>query len=166
MFERVFPITTARLRIALLVAADAPDVRALTDDPAIVISFLPRPFGLEDAKTLVAGLDQGRHRFAAFRSGATLIGVLGMFFHDAKNVELGYWVGTAHQGASYASEALAGTVAALRTKLPDVAIFAECRDSNLASRRVLEKAGFRPTGQAGQRADMQRYQLTAAARAP
>ena len=160
MFERVFPITTARLRLALLVESDAPEVRALTDDPAIVISFLPRPFKLEDAQTLIGGLDQGRHRFAGLRAGGALIGILGMFFHDPKNVELGYWIGTTHQGQGYASEALAGAVAALRAKLPDVRVFAECRDSNLASRRVLEKAGFRATGQAGQRAGMQRYALS------
>ena len=38
MFERVFPIATARLRLALLVESDAVEVRLLTDDPAIVIS--------------------------------------------------------------------------------------------------------------------------------
>jgi RimJ/RimL family protein N-acetyltransferase len=158
MFDRLFPITTARLRLDLLGAADASEVQALTDDPAIVISFLPRPFRLEDAQTLIAGLDDGRHRFAGLRAGATLVGILGVFFHDATHVELGYWIGTAHQGQGYASEALAGVVAVLHTTLPEVSVFAECRDSNGASRRVLEKAGFRPTGEAGLRSGMQRYQ--------
>jgi RimJ/RimL family protein N-acetyltransferase len=158
MFERLFPITTARLRIELLAPSDAEEVQALTDDPGIVISFLPRPFGLDDAKALIAGLDGGRHRFAGLRSGRTLVGILGMFFHDAANVELGYWIGTAHQRQGYASEALAGAVAALAQTCPAVSVFAECRDSNVASRRVLEKAGFRATGRAGLRAGMRRYQ--------
>jgi RimJ/RimL family protein N-acetyltransferase len=43
--------------------------------------------------------------------------------------------------------------------MPGAAVFAECRDGNLASRRVLTKAGFRATGEAGHRPGMQRYAI-------
>jgi RimJ/RimL family protein N-acetyltransferase len=158
-FEQLFPIETARLVLTPLTRADAPAVARLTDDPAITISFLPKPFRLEDAETLIAGLDGGRHRFAGLRADSALIGILGVFFHTASAIEVGYWIGTAHQGNGYATEALGGVVKALGAKMPGAAVFAECRDGNLASRRVLTKAGFRATGEAGHRPGMQRYAI-------
>lgn len=156
-FEPLFPVATARLTVAPLTRADAPEVQRLTDDPAITISFLPKPFRLADAETLIAGLDDGRHRFAGLRAGEALIGVLGVFFHTAHEIEVGYWIGRAHQGHGYATEALAGVVEAITAKIPAARVFAECRETNLASRRVLAKAGFAPSGEAGHRAGMQRY---------
>lgn len=65
-------------------------------------------------------------------------------------VEIGYGVSEDYQGLGYATEAVSALTdwALLR---PDViCVTAETEDSNTASKRVLEKAGFVTTGEVGE----------------
>ncbi len=146
---------TTRLRLAALIAADAEELRALTDDTAITanISFLPTPFTLDDAEALIHNNDSGNDRVLGLRRlgiGA-LVGVVGTHLRGADAIEIGYWIGRRFHGQGYATEALRGVVAMLGSAFPNRLIFAECRPENAASWRVLEKAGFVPTGQDGTR---------------
>ena len=75
-------LETARLTITPLGAEDAPALRRLTDDPAIIgaVDFLATPFTLADAEALIASGRHGRDRFlgAWSRDDATaLVGVVG-----------------------------------------------------------------------------------------
>jgi RimJ/RimL family protein N-acetyltransferase len=145
--------TTPRLALQPLVAADAARLAALTDDPAITgaISFLRSPFTAEDAARLIATNDSQGECFLAVRRGGELVGVIGAHCHGAEDIEIGYWIGTDHQGRGYASEATAALVARIAAVLPERTIVAECRQDNRASWRVLEKAGFCRTGEPGAR---------------
>ncbi len=56
--------------------------------------------------------------------------------------EVTYWIGREHWGQGIASAALA----LLLAELPERPVFARCAGDNAASRRVLEKCGFRAYG--------------------
>ena len=64
--------------------------------------------------------------------------------------EIGYGIAEAYQGNGYATEAVSALVDwALRQ--PDVrSVTAETEESNIASEKVLKKAGFTPTGETGE----------------
>ena len=59
---------------------------------------------------------------------------------------IGYWLGTPHWGKGYATEAVQALIDTLFTLLEIPAIEADTRVINPASRRVLEKSGFRQEG--------------------
>ena len=67
---------------------------------------------------------------------------------EVGSAEIGYGIADAHQGCGYATEAVS---AAVRWAAQEGAaqITAETEEGNAASKRVLEKAGFIPTGEFG-----------------
>jgi RimJ/RimL family protein N-acetyltransferase len=146
---------TRRLRLEPLRLEDANALRFLTDDTAITgsVHFLPASFTLADAKALIRCGEGGRDCFlgAGARDGGTLIGVVGAHLRGENQVEVGYWIGSAFQGRGLATEAALGVITVLRRRFPEREVIAECRRANAASWRVLEKVGFRLTGEAGQR---------------
>jgi RimJ/RimL family protein N-acetyltransferase len=146
---------SARLVLRPLGIADVPALQRLTNDRAITsaISFLSYPFTREDAETLIRGAGGTREVFigAWHRESGALIGVVGAHHRDAGDIEIGYWIAPAFQGQGYAGEAAGSVLTRLRSAFPHHRIVAECRAENLASRRVLEKLGLRPTGQKGRR---------------
>jgi RimJ/RimL family protein N-acetyltransferase len=146
---------TPRLRLAPLRGEDAEALRLLTDDPAITgsVHFLPASFTPADAEALIRCGDGGRDCFlgAWNRDSEALIGVVGSHLRGGSQVEIGYWISSALHGHGYATEAVLGVITVLRHRFPEREVIAECRRGNAASWRVLEKVGFRPTGEAGQR---------------
>ena len=156
---------TKRLRLAPLRGDDAETLRRLTDDPAITgsVHFLPAPFTLADAKALIRCADSGRDCFlgAWSRDSETLIGVVGVHLRGEREIEVGYWIGSAFHGQGFATEAALGVITVLRRQFPDQEVIAECRRANAASWRVLERIGFRPAGSAGQRPGRERLVLPA-----
>ena len=162
-------MTTARLRLAPLRAADAAALSAITDDPAIVanIHFLRSPFTPTDAAALISGSGDGRDCFVGAWHGSDLVGVVGAHLGGDDRIEVGYWVASQKQGRGYATEAAGAVIAVLRSRFPARRIFAECRRDNRASWRVLEKLGFRASGKPGARPERQELlfdQADAAAR--
>lgn len=158
-----FPaLTTARLYLLPLEVADAPALHAVTDDPRIIeaIDFLSHPFTEADAAALLAGRGDGRDRFIGVWCGARMVGVIGAHLHEPNEIEIGYWIAAACHGQGYATEAAAAVIARLHHDFPDRALIAECRPDNRASWRVLEKLGFRPTGEAGSRPGRARLALS------
>ena len=65
-------------------------------------------------------------------------------------VEIGYGVLEAHQGQGYATEAVEAAASWALQDPRVTAVEAEAEESNLASRRVLEKCGFVPSGTIGE----------------
>ena len=61
---------------------------------------------------------------------------------------LGYWIGRPYAGRGHATAAVSGLVAHAFDELKLHRVEAACVPTNLASRRVLEKAGFALEGQA------------------
>ncbi|MCJ2096385.1 GNAT family N-acetyltransferase [Methylobacterium sp. J-072] len=163
-------LETARLSIAALRPEDAQDLRRLTDDPAITaaVDFLPAPFTVRDAEDLIRSGARGQDRFlgawmrgsgaqdadaeplpAAARSD--LVGVVGTHLRGPGAIEIGYWVGGAARGRGFAFEAVSAILGLLARRFPARIIVAECRPGNVASWGLLQKLGFRDTGEEGHR---------------
>lgn len=157
------PIATPRLELRPLIEADAAALRAITDDPAVIaaISFLRAPFTLTDARTLIA-MNRGDNdlfRGCWHPADSVLVGVIGAHRTERGDIEIGYWIGTRYQGQGYAGEAARAVLDRLGTDHPTVRIFAECHPDNRASWHILERLGFRATGEAGKRPGRLRLNL-------
>lgn len=147
-------VETERLRIAGLVPADAGAVQAITADPAITgaVDFLPDPFTLDHARRLVGGKKPIKDRFLGVRrKDGVLVGIVGTHLRGDQAVEIGYWMGGAHRGQGFGSEAVSGVLGLLRERFPHRIVVAECRPENTASLGLLRKVGFRDTGDEGHR---------------
>ncbi|ARP98363.1 GNAT family N-acetyltransferase [Pseudorhodoplanes sinuspersici] len=148
-------IKTERLFIRQLSLADAEAFRAMTDEPAIIdaIHFLERPFTLANAEKLIGSNQDGKDCFwGVWMLGEpALLGTVGTHIRDSETIEIGYWFATAAQGRGFASEAVRGVIGALVRVYPEHLIVAECRPENVASWRLLERAGFQPDGADGNR---------------
>ena len=64
--------------------------------------------------------------------------------------EIGYGICENYRGNGYATEAVSALVERALSRPGAVCITAEVEETNAASRRVLEKAGFAPTGEIGE----------------
>lgn len=147
-----------RLILGPLVDADAAEIQRLTNDSAItdVISFLDAPFTLADARALIAKRASAIEVFMGARrkDDQCLAGVVGLHLRGEDSIEIGYWIATACTGQGFATEALNLATALAAKFLPHRRAMAECLPGNRASWRVLEKCGFRPTGEPGIRPGM------------
>ena len=75
-----------------------------------------------------------------------LIGMISAHRQAADAPSVGYWLGTPHWGKGYATEAMQGLIDSLFSLVDIPAIETNVRVINPASRRVLEKSGFRSEG--------------------
>jgi RimJ/RimL family protein N-acetyltransferase len=162
-------IPAGMLRLAPLDLTEAEALRAVTSDPAVtsVIPFLPEPFGLEQARALLDRQKNGQDLYLGIRARVadvvpgvregTLLGVVGVHLLGACELEIGYWLPGRHHGQGIAATAVPAAAAAYAQAFPDRRLVAECHPDNVASRRVLARAGFRASGEAGARPGRERY---------
>ena len=66
------------------------------------------------------------------------------------NAEIGYGIAESHQGCGYATEAVSALVDWALNQPGVTYVTAKTEESNTASKRVLEKSGFIPTGEIGE----------------
>jgi len=148
-------LTTARLVLRPFVLRDAPRVRELAGERDVAATALniPHPFERGMAEQWIAShhpqWEEGSGAaFAVVRQqDQRVIGAVGLTIerrHAA--AELGYWIGKPYWGQGYASEAVAGVVRCAFEDLALHRLHASHFAGNLASRRVLEKAGFQCEG--------------------
>lgn len=136
----------------VLRAPHAEDIDAITflaNNPAIatMTSRMPHPYGREHAvefvrKSAARGNGNCVYSMTEAETGR-FVGCCALHLADSgEGLEAGYWVGEPYWGRGYATEALHALVdMAFRTR--DVPyIEAQCRVTNAASRRVLQKSGF------------------------
>jgi ribosomal-protein-alanine N-acetyltransferase len=108
--------------------------------------IFPHPYSLEDARSWIelAAIEKPECSFAiAARQEA--IGGIGLTFGKdvhSHTAELGYWLGEPFWGKGIMSGAVSSFVSYVFHTYPISRIFAEPFATNLASRQVLEKAGF------------------------
>lgn len=147
-------ITTARLRLRPLQRADAALIELYASDARLarMTRSVPHPYPPGLAAAFVE-----RHRDAratrsvwALDTGADdengLIGLIMLEPRADGTAEVGYWVAPAFWNAGYAGEALEA-VAAEAARRGIVALTAEVFQDNLASVRVLTRAGFTYEGE-------------------
>lgn len=148
-------LETARLLLRPFVLRDAARVRALAGERAVAATALniPHPFERGMAEQWIAShhpqWEDGSAAVFAItrRDDGLLVGAVGLTIerrHAA--AELGYWIGLPYWGRGYASEAVPAVLRYGFAELGLNRVHASHFAGNLASRRVLEKAGMRPEG--------------------
>jgi RimJ/RimL family protein N-acetyltransferase len=147
--ERSVPVLkTARLILRVPRCSDAKAIAALVNDRRIAenTARIPHPYGIEDAEEFLSMVN--RHAGEAsflITLDDTVIGGCGID-QRADGAELGYWLGVAHWGRGFATEAARAVIDHAFDDLDCEALQSGARVSNPASRRVLEKCGFQWTG--------------------
>jgi len=142
-------IATARLVIRPPGEADRHDIVAEVNDFAVarMLAKVPYPYRLADAEAFLRSIakdDRGSLALSITHAGR-VIGGIGLS-EIGSTCEFGYWLGRAHWGKGYATEAgrafLARAFAAFDIGVVRSGVFAD----NPASLRVQEKLGFERTG--------------------
>lgn len=143
-------LETERLTLRAPRIDDAKAIAALADDLRIArnTTRIPHPYSLADAEAWLAAVNRadGERTFLVTLADGTIIGACGFDLRDGRGPELGYWLGVAHWGKGYATEAARAVIDHAFGDHGHEALFSGARVSNPASRRVLEKCGFQWTG--------------------
>jgi RimJ/RimL family protein N-acetyltransferase len=143
------PIATRRLLLRRPVAADAPAMARLANDPGVacMLARLPHPYTVDHARHFLAHVDR-EFVFAVTDAGnGGFLGLCGLRpMARPKTVDLGYWLGRPHWGKGFATEAAQAVIDLAFARAGVDCVHANCRVINGASRRVLEKCGFQPRG--------------------
>jgi len=147
-----FPsITTERLHLRAFRDADAVDVQRLAGDRRIAATtaHVPHPYpdGVAEAwiATHEAAWELGRGLALAITARETdeLIGAIGLTINpEQKSAEMGYWIGVPFWGQGICTEAACGLIDFAFTTLPVDRVHAHHFARNVASGRVMEKAGM------------------------
>jgi RimJ/RimL family protein N-acetyltransferase len=149
--ERAIPVLeTERLVLRAPRLEDAQTIAALVNDRRIAENTLriPHPYSLADARAFItaANADDGEIVFLITTPKGNVLGCCGIANLEDSEPELGYWLGVAHWGKGYATEAARAVIDHGFAKLGHDTLLAGARVTNPASRRVLEKCGFQWTG--------------------
>lgn len=142
-------LVTDRLVLRPLTLADAPDVRRLVGVPEVAGATADIPFPFEDgmAEAWIASIDPADPATFGITCGGALVGAIGLQVDRAnQRAELGYWLGLAHHGRGYATEAGRAVLRHGFETLGLERIWATHLGRNPSSGRVLDKLGFRPEG--------------------
>lgn len=138
-------------------ADDAPALTAAIADETIVrnLATAPWPYRLADAEAFLAA-DRPIEApsfllFRRTRGAPQLIGGAGLGPTPRGGTELGYWIARPFWGLGYATEAAEAIVNIARYGLRLDRLVAGHFTDNPASGRVLDKVGFRPTGEVASR---------------
>lgn len=148
---------TERLLLRPGWSEDAPALYAAITDLAIVrnLTSPPWPYSMADAEAFLATerpIDAPSFLlFRRTRGAPQLVGAAGLGRKPNGDAELGYWIARPFWGLGYATEAGDAVLRIARDGLRLNKLTAGHFTDNPASGRVLEKIGFRPTGQYAQR---------------
>lgn len=144
-------IDSPRLTVRLVTEADLPALLAVNGDPGVT-RFLPYATWttLPDAETwyrrMMEMQDTGSalQFVVALKPAGTAIGTCLLFRHDegSARAELGYVLGSAHQGAGYMHEALTALINAAFGSMGLRRLEAEVDPRNTASVQLLKRLGF------------------------
>lgn len=157
MFRGPEEVSTARLAGARVRTSDLADLMAFHGDPKIMRRLHPAREAWTE-RELAALLDEHlrhweEHGFGmwVFRDSRTraFLGRAGLRSHDVggrREIELFYGVSPDSWGHGYATEMALGIIGVARAELHVRSLVAFTLPTNRASRRVLEKCGFRIAG--------------------
>lgn len=141
------------MKLRPLRRADAPRIQELVEDPAVrAATTMPDPYPAAGAATWLEGELEAEAAGTAFAFALVtdegLVGVCAVrdVGGEPRSGTLGYWVGRPYWGRGYASEAVRRTVAHAFGEHGLERLEAACLERHPASRRVLEKNGFRLVG--------------------
>ena len=151
-------VRTERLLLRPGWREDAPALyRAICDERVVRnLGSAPWPYRLEDAEAFLASeRDPAHPAFVIFRrteAAPELVGTIGLGSRPGDGrTELGYWIARRYWNRGYASEAGHAVLRLAREGLRLRRLSAGHFVDNPASGRVLEKLGFRRTGEISER---------------
>jgi len=143
-------IKTARLLLRAPDIADADAMQRLANNKTIhkFLARLPHPYKRADALDFITNMarNDNEHAYAIIAQTGEFIGIISLRFKTDAPPELGYWLGEPFWGQGYASEAANALVKAAFARGIDK-IFARAIANNKGSINVLEKCGFKKTGE-------------------
>ncbi len=142
-------LKTERLVLRPPVPADSKAIARLANDRRIAENLrrLPHPYSRADAEAFLDYLARaGRETVFLIEADDTPCGMIGLDFGNEDGPEIGYWLGVAHWGNGFATEAVRAVIDYAFEEHAIDELFGGARVTNPASRRVLEKCGFQWTG--------------------
>lgn len=132
---------------------DAKAVGLLCNDPLIAqnTARIPHPYTMKDAqefaRAIIANRNKGtEHAFTVCEDGV-IIACAGAVHLERHDWEIGYWVGADARGRGVATEAARAITHFAFNNLGASIVHAGYFFDNPASGRILEKLGYRPTGE-------------------
>lgn len=154
-------LETARLTLRQPVAADAPRLAALANDPEIarMTTRIPHPYALEDAKSFLERCEEEEDALFAIDDGEGLIGMVGFQragMANALGPEIGYWLGRPYWGQGLATEAASAVLVWAHESWGRRCVVSGHFADNPASASVLLKSGFLYTGEVVRQASLAR----------
>ena len=153
-------LQTERLTLRPLRKSDAQEIARQINDWEVVknTARIPYPYEPSMAHQFIERVQQeapevGENFAVVKRRDGALIGSLGLSMKTdlpggGLGIDIGYWLGREHWGQGFGSEAVARAVAYGFEERGADQIWASLDKDNVASRRVLEKAGLRPVAAA------------------
>jgi RimJ/RimL family protein N-acetyltransferase len=143
-------IDTPRLILRAPIRGDVPAIQKLADNRNIAdkLARLPSPYTRTDAVAFVEIFAQraDERPFAITLPNGDFLGIVGFSYAMGQHPELGYWLGEPYWGQGIMTEAVKALLEAAFATGFYPAVRARALQSNTASIRVLEKAGFRNIG--------------------
>ena len=142
-------LRTTRLVLATPALGHVPAMALLANNKRLyeVLARLPHPYCEDDGRYFVEHIARGEEEFAwAIECDGQFIGTIGLHLLPNELPGLGYWLGEAHWGRGYATEAARAVVDAARAA-GATALRSRALVTNTASRNVLRKLGFTETGE-------------------
>ncbi|MBI3519973.1 MAG: GNAT family N-acetyltransferase [Bacteroidetes bacterium] len=110
----------------------------------------PHPYTLENGKTFIGFANSAPNsKIFAITMDDIIVGSIGLHLQTdilRKNAEIGYWLGEQYWGKGISTEAIRQIVHYGFKNLDIVRIFARIYGTNIASQKVIEKAGFKLEG--------------------
>ena len=144
-------LTLATCTLRPFRAGDEDALVASANDPEVARNLrdaFPHPYTRADADGWIAyagGTGPGAPHHRAILIGEVLAGAVGVTPQGdfrRRSVEIGYWLGRSFWGRGIATDALRGMTDHVFATMDVCRIFAPVFESNPASARVLEKAGY------------------------
>ncbi len=139
-----------QLIIRPLKPEDAPRISLLSNNINIwknVRDSFPFPYKLEDAQTFIQNcINQNPMVTFGIEYDGEIVGAIGFELQSdvyRLSAELGYWIGEPYWGKGIATQSVKSMVKFGFNELNLIRIYAGVFESNKASMKVLEKAGFK-----------------------
>ena len=114
--------------------------------------YIPYPYTLSDARSFIAhaiwGWKKGTQYVFAIEVNGEFIGLVDLHSVDHRNkkAEVGAWIGRKYWGKGYGTEALKQILKLAFDKLKLHKVTGIAFEWNIASRRIMEKVGFKYEG--------------------
>jgi RimJ/RimL family protein N-acetyltransferase len=142
-------LETERLLLRRPTLADVKAIANLANDRRIAENTrrLPHPYTRDHAIEFVratAACDRGS--VFLIENDASPVGMIGVDWREPDAPELGYWLGVAHWGKGFGTEAARAVIDFTFEDFAVDQLLAGARVSNPSSRNILEKCGFQWSG--------------------